>query len=205
MEPQSAMLGNLSSSGPLAVINGPAGDAAPHPKWEWAAARVRQRRELCDERAQTHDAIAVFWQRSAAPLAWGTAVLAALSALFVVAGFSIPAVIFSILTAIAGATAAAFQPSETAKSHRAAATAYERRARKLGDVEALDLGEGIQHIPAEKIEPVRTEIAKLEEELSSIELSHPPVSSSKHHVGGGNSVALNHQPGSNFKQHAAFH
>ncbi|MFL6547463.1 MAG: hypothetical protein ACJ8OJ_02150 [Povalibacter sp.] len=204
MEPQSAMLGNLSSSGPLAVISAPASDGAPHPKWEWAATRVRQRRELCDERARTHDAIAVFWQRSAAPLAWSIAVLAALSALSAVASVAIPAIIFSILTAIAAATAAAFQPSETAKSHRAAANAYERLARKLGDVEALDLGECIQHIPQEKIEPVRTEIAKLEEELNSIELSHPPVSSSKHHAGN-NSHALSHPPAPTFKQHAAFH
>jgi hypothetical protein len=203
MEP-SAILGNLSpSGGPLTMISGSAGDGAPHPKWDWAATRVRQRRELCDQRAQTHDAVAVFWQKSAAPLAWCTAVLAALSALSVVAGVSVAAMIFSILAAIAAATVAAFQPSETAKSHRAAATAYERLARKLGDVEALDLGECIQHIPPEKIEPVRTEIAKLEEELNSIELSHPPVSSSKHHAVA-NSGALSHPPASNFK-HTAFH
>ena len=98
MESQSAGLGNLSSSGgPLTAINGAAGDGAPHPKWEWAATRVRQRRELCDQRAQTHDAIAVFWQKWAAPLAWGTAVLAALSALSVVASVGVPAMIFSIL------------------------------------------------------------------------------------------------------------
>ena len=203
MEPQSAMLGNHSSSGPLAVISASTGDGAPHPKWEWATTRVRQRRELCDERARTHDAIAVFWQRSAAPLAWCTAVLAALSASSVVAGLAIPAMIFSVLAAITAATAAAFHPSESAKSHRAAATAYERLARKLGDVESLDLGECMQQIPPEKIEPVRTEIAKLEEELNSIELSHPPVSSSKHHSVVA-SVGQSHLP-ANFKQHAAFH
>jgi hypothetical protein len=203
MGPQSAIVGNLSSSAsPLTGISASVDDGAPHPKWEWAATRVRQRRELCDQRAETHDAIAVFWQKSAAPLAWCTAVLAALSALSVVASLSVPAMIFSILTAIAAATVAAFQPSETAKFHRAAATAYERLARKLDDVEALDLGECIQHIPPEKVEPVRTEIAKLEEELNSIELSHPPVSSSKHHAGP-KSIALGHPPGhppaSNFK------
>jgi hypothetical protein len=199
MGPQSATLGNLSSSAaPSPGISGSAGDGAPHPKWEWAATRVRQRRELCDQRARTHDAIAVFWQKSAAPLAWCTAVLAALSALSVVAGVSVPAMIFSVLTAIAAATVAAFQPSETAKFHRSAATAYERLARKLDDVEALDLGECIQHIPPEKIEPVRTEIAKLEDELNSIELSHPPVSSAKHQAGV-NSVVLSHPPASNFK------
>jgi hypothetical protein len=205
MESQSASLGNLSSSGgSLAAINGSAGDGAPHPKWEWAASRVRQRRELCDQRAQVHDAIAVFWQRCAAPLAWGTAVLAALSAVAVVASLGVPAMIFSILTAIAAATVAAFQPSEAAKSHRAAATAYERLARKLGDVEALDLGDCIQQIPPEKIDPVRAEIAKLEEELNSIELSHSPVSSYKLHKEP-NSLERGHPPGSNFKHHAAFH
>jgi hypothetical protein len=203
MDPQSAMLGNHSSSGPLTVISASTGDGAPHPKWEWATTRVRQRRELCDERARTHDAIAVFWQRSAAPLAWCTAVLAALSASSVVAGLAIPAMIFSVLAAITAATAAAFHPSESAKSHRAAATAYERLARKLGDVESLDLGECMQQIPPEKIEPVRTEIAKLEEELNSIELSHPPVSSSKHQSVVA-SVGQSHLP-ANFKQHAAFH
>jgi hypothetical protein len=204
MEPQSSILGNLSPSAPLTVISGSPADGAPHPKWEWAATRVRQRRELCDERARTHDATAVFWQRAAAPLAWCTAVLAALSALSIVATVGVAAVLFSILTAIAAATVAAFQPSETAKSHRAAATAYERLARKLGDVEALDLGECVQHIPPEKIEPVRIEIAKLEEELNAIELSHPPVSSFKHSVAL-SSVAISHPPTSNYKHHAAFH
>jgi hypothetical protein len=205
MESQSASLANLSSSGgSLAALSGAAGDGVPHPKWEWAAIRVRQRRELCDQRAQTHDAIAVFWQRWAAPLAWGTAVLAALSAVSVVASITVAAMAFSILTAVAAATVAAFQPSEAAKSHRAAATAYERLARKLGDVEALDLGECVQHIPPEKIDPVRTEIAKLEEELNSIELSHPPVSSDKFHKEL-NSLERGHPPASNFKHHAAFH
>jgi hypothetical protein len=176
MESQSAGLGNLSSPGsPLA--NGAADAAVPHPKWEWAANRVRQRRELCDRRAQAHDQKAVFWQKWAAPLAWATAVLAALSALLVVANVGLPAMAVSILTAIAAATVAAFQPSEAAKSHHAAATAYERLARKLDDVEALDLGDCSLFIPQEKIVPIRTEIAKLEEEFNSIELSHPPVSS----------------------------
>lgn len=170
MESHSAVLAT-ASGGQFTAINGSAGDGAPHPKWEWAATRVRQRRDLCDQRARTHDAIAVFWQKSAAPLAWCTAVLAAVSALCVVAGVSVPAMVFSILTAIAAATVAAFRPSETAKFHRAAATAYERLARKLDDVEALDLGECIQYMPPEKIEPVRLEIAKLEDELNSIELS----------------------------------
>ena len=109
--------------------------------------------------------------------------LAALSALSVVANVIVAAMVLSILTAIAAATVAAFQPSEAAKSHRAAATAYERLARKLDDVEALDLGDCKQQIPPEKIDPVRSEIAKLEEELNSIELSHPPVSSFKNQQG----------------------
>jgi hypothetical protein len=45
----------------------------------------------------------------------------------------------------------------------------------------LDLGDCKEQIPFAKVDPVRTEIAKLEEELNSIELSHPPVSSFKHH------------------------
>jgi hypothetical protein len=205
MESPGAVLGNLSSSGgPPTAISG-AGDGAPHPKWEWAASRVRQRRDLCDQRARAHDAKAVFWQKWAAPLAWGTAVLAALSALSVVANVSLVAMILSILAAIAASTVAAFQPSDIAKSHRAAATAYERLARKLDDVEALDLGDCKQQIPVEKIDPVRTEIAKLEEELNSIELSHPPVSSFRHQKEL-NSMELSHSPASNFKQHrAAFH
>ena len=97
MESQSAVLGNLSSSGgPPTAVSGAAGDGAPHPKWEWAASRVRQRRDLCDQRARAHDATAVFWQKWAAPLAWGTAVLAALSALSVVANISLAAMILSI-------------------------------------------------------------------------------------------------------------
>ena len=167
MESQSAVLGNLSSPGgaPTAV-SGANGDGAPHPKWEWAASRVRQRRDLCDQRARAHDATAVFWQKWAAPLAWGTALLAALSALSVVANITLAAMILSIVAAIAASAVAAFQPSDIAKSHRAAATAYERLARKLDDVEALDLGDCKQQIPVEKIDPLRTEIAKLEEELT---------------------------------------
>jgi hypothetical protein len=205
MESQSAMVGNiLPPGGSLAAINSSVSDGAPHPKWEWATSRVRQRRELCDQRAQAHDAIAVFWQRWSAPLAWGTAVLAALSAVSVVASVNIPAMVFSILAAVAAATVAAFQPSEAAKLHRAAATAYERLARKLGDVEALDLGECVHQIPPEKIDPVRTEIAKLEEELNAIELSHPPVSNAKHHTEP-SSVAMGHLPAANYRNHGNFH
>ena len=80
------------------AISGAAGDGAPHPKWEWAASRVRQRRDLCE------------------------------------------------------------------------------------------------------IDPVRTEIAKLEEELNSIELSHPPVSSFKQHRGL-NPMELSHSQAPNFKRH----
>jgi hypothetical protein len=206
MESPSAGLVNPSSSGGTpTAISGAAGDGAPHPKWEWAASRVRQRRDLCDQRARAHDATAVFWQRWAAPLAWGTAILAALSALSVVANVSLVAMVLSILAAIAASTVAAFQPSDIAKSHRAAAMAYERLARKLDDVEALDLGDCKEQIPVEKSDPVRTEIAKLEEELNSIELSHPPVSSFKQHKEL-DSTELSHLPASNFKRyHATFH
>ena len=206
MESQSAVLGNPSSSdGIPSAISGAAGDGAPHPKWEWAASRVRQRRDLCDQRARAHDAQAVFWQKWAAPLAWGTAILAALSALSVVANVSLLAMVLSILAAIVASTVAAFQPSEIAKLHRAAATAYERLARKLDDVEALDLGDCKEQIPFAKIDPVRTEIAKLEEELNAIELSHPPVSSFRHHQEL-KSVELSHSPASPFKhRQATFH
>jgi hypothetical protein len=169
-----------------------------------AASRVRQRRDLCDQRARAHDAKAVFWQKWAAPLAWGTAVLAALSALAVVANVSLAAMVLSILAAIAASTVAGFQPSDIAKSHRAAATAYERLARKLDDVEALDLGDCKEQIPVGKIDPVRTEIAKLEEELNSIELSHPPVSSFKDHQES-TSMEPSYPPASNFKRVATFH
>jgi hypothetical protein len=208
MESQSAGLGNLSSSGaPPTGANGSADDGVPHPKWEWAASRVRQRRDLCDQRGRAHDEKAVFWQRWAAPLAWITAVLAALSALLVVANVGLPAMALSILTAIAAATVAAFQPSEAAKSHHAAATAYERLARKLDDVEALDLGDCKLQIPQEKIVPIRTEIAKLEEELHSIEQSHPPVSSFIQSKDPPNSLELSGRaPISNIKHHhTAFH
>jgi hypothetical protein len=186
MESQSVSLVNLSSSvnlpssgGPVATTHGSAEEGVPHPKWEWAVDRVRQRRDLCDQRARAHDDIAVFWLRWSAPLAWATAVLAALSALAVVASAGMPAIVLSVLAAIAAATVAAFQPSDAAKLHRAAAMAYERLARKLDDVEALHLGDSKQQIPPEKIDPLRTEITTLEEELNSIELSHPPVSAFK--------------------------
>jgi hypothetical protein len=205
MESQSADLGSLSSSGGPLTASGSTDEGAPHPKWEWAASRVRQRRDLCDQRARAHDEKAVFWQKWAAPLAWVTAVLAAVSALLVVANVGLPAMALSVLTAIAAATVAAFQPSEAAKSHHAAATAYERLARKLDDVEALHLGDCKLHIPPEKIDPIRTEIAKLEEELNSIELSHPPVSSFKQSKEP-NSLELVRGPASNFKhRHTAFH
>lgn len=177
MESQSAASGTPSASSiPLVGINLPADDGAPHPKWEWAATRIHQRRELCDKRASAHDTRAVFWQKWAAPLTWLTAVFAALAGVSVVASMNFLATFFSILTALFAATVAAFQPSEAAKAHRAAATAYERLARKLDDVEALDLGDRRQPIPAEKIDPVRAELAKLEDELNAIELSHPPIS-----------------------------
>jgi hypothetical protein len=205
MESPSAGLGNPSTAGgPPTAISGSGGDGAPHPKWEWAAIRVRQRRDLCDQRARAHDARAVFWQKWAAPLAWSTAVLAALTALAVVADVDLVAMVLSILAAIAASTVAAFQPSDIAKSHRAAATAYERLARKLDDVEALDLGDCKEQIPVDKIDPVRTEIARLEEELNSIELSHPPVSSFKDHTEL-NSMEPSYPPASNFKRVATFH
>ena len=177
MESQHAVSGNPSaSSSPLIGIALPMDDGAPHPKWEWATGRIHQRRELCDQRALAHDARAVFWQKWAAPLTWLTAVLAALTGLTVVASMTLLATLLSILTALVAATVAAFQPSDAAKAHRAAATAYERLARKLDDVEALDLGDKKQQIPVDKIDPVRTELAKLEDELNAIELSHPPIS-----------------------------
>jgi hypothetical protein len=119
--------------------------------------------------------------------------------LSVVANIMSIATVLSILTAVVAATVAAFQPLEAAKSHRAAATAYERLARKLDDVEALDLGDKKQQIPPEKIDPVRAEIAELEEELNAIELSHPPVSTFKHHPAPLSD--LGHLPPSNFKHH----
>jgi SMODS and SLOG-associating 2TM effector domain len=195
MDSHSAVSANHPSTGSaLTGASTPAGDGSPHPKWEWAASRIRQRRDLCDQRAQAHDARAVFWQQWAAPLAWIAAVFAALSALSVVANITLAATALSILTAIITATIAAFQPSEAAKSHRAAATAYERLARKFDDVEALDLGDSKQQIPADKIDPVRTEITKLEEELNSIELSHPPVSSYQRHAYPYMSAADEHYP-----------
>ncbi len=201
MEPQSAGLDN----GRLTTATDFVEEGTPHPKWEWAASRVRQRRDLCDQRARAHDQKAVFWQKCSAPLAWVTAVLAALSALLVVANVSLAAMALTILTAIAAATVAAFQPAEAAKSHRAAATAYERLARKLDDAEALDLGDSKLHIPPEKIGPIRTEIARLEEELGAIELSHPPVSSYKQRKDAG-SLDLTHPSTSNLKYpHSAFH
>jgi hypothetical protein len=51
---------------------------------------------------------------------------------------------------------------------------------------------------------VRTEIARLEEELNSIELSHPPVSSFKDHKEL-NSMEPSYPPASNFKRVATFH
>lgn len=206
MESQGTGLVNLASAGaPPSAASSAADEGAPHPKWEWAANRVRQRRDLCDQRARAHDEKAVFWQKWAAPLAWATAVLGALSALLVVANVGVMAMALSILTAIAAATVAAFQPSEAAKSHHAAATAYERLARKLDDVEALHLGDCKLHIPPEKIDPIRTEIARLEEELNSIELSHPPVSSFKQSKEP-YSRELGRTPASDFKSHhGAFH
>jgi hypothetical protein len=182
MDPHIAVSGTLSPVSAIAGMNNMTGDASPHPKWEWPASRIRQRRDLCDQRAQAHDTKAVFWQQLAAPLAWATAVLAALTGLSVVANLGLAAKILAILTAIIAATIAAFQPAEAAKSHRAAATAYERLARKLDDVDALLLGDWKQQIPSEQIEPIRTEITKLEDELNSIELSHPPISSFKRHA-----------------------
>jgi hypothetical protein len=182
MDPHIVVSGNLSPVSALAGASTATADASPHPKWEWPAGRIRQRRDLCDQRAQAHDAKAVFWQRLAGPLAWATAVLAALTALAVVANLSVVAKVLSVLTAILAATIAAFQPSEAAKAHRAAATAYERLVRKLDDVDALLLGDWKQQIPTEQIEPIRTEITKLEDELNSIELSHPPISSFKRHA-----------------------
>jgi len=206
MESQSAAPGNLAASGnPVVGISALAGDGAPHPKWEWAASRIHQRRELCNQRALAHDARAVFWQRWAAPLTWLTAVLAALTGLAVVAGMIFAATMLSIVTAIVAATVAAFQPSEAAKSHRAAATAYERLARKLDDVEALELGESKQLIPPDKIDPIRTEVSKLEEELNAIELSHPPVSSYKHQPEPVKPRELGHSPITNFKHHISNH
>jgi hypothetical protein len=203
MEPQIATSGSPTSSGNAVIgFNGPTGDGAPHPKWEWATTRIRQRRELCDQRALAHDARAVFWQRWAAPLTWLTAVLAAMTSLSVVANLSFAATALSIVTAVVAATVAAFQPSESAKSHRAAATAYERLARKLDDAEALDFGEGKQQIPADKIEAIRTEIARLEEELNAIELSHPPVSGFNHHAEV-KPMELGHSPITNFRHHIA--
>jgi hypothetical protein len=203
MESQSVASGNLASSGSTAI--GPSGfgsDGAPHPKWDWATTRIHQRRELCDQRALAHDTRAVFWQRWAAPLTWLTAVLAALTSLAVVAGMNYTATALSILTAVVAATVAAFQPAEAAKSHRAAATAYERLARKLDDVEALDLGEGKQQIPPDKIDSIRREVSKLEEELNAIELSHPPVATFNHHADV-KPMDLGHSPITNFKHHIA--
>lgn len=203
MESQTAAPSNLAPSvNQLAGVSTLAGDGAPHPKWEWATTRIRQRRELCDQRALAHDARAVFWQRWTAPLAWLTAVLAALTGLSVAAGMSFAATALSIVTALLAATVAAFQPGEAAKSHRAAATAYERLARKLDDVEALDLGEGKQHIPPDKVDSIRAEISKLEEELNAIELSHPPVSTFKQHAET-RPMELGHTPIANFKHHIA--
>jgi hypothetical protein len=204
MEPQSAASGNHSSANTPIALGGFGGDGAPHPKWDWATARIHQRRELCDQRALAHDTRAVFWQRWAAPLTWLTAVLAALTSLAIVAGINLTAVALSILTAVIAATVAAFQPAEAAKSHRAAATAYERLARKLDDVEALDLGEGKQQIPPEKIDSIRREISSLEEELNAIELSHPPVSSFNHHANA-KPVELGYSPITTFKHRIAPH
>jgi hypothetical protein len=141
-------------------------------RWDWAWSRIIERRDLAQRRARIHGRRALWWQRAATPLAFVTAILAALSGLSIVSDSHRLAVGFGIATAVVAAINLALQPGETAKSHRAAAIGYERLARDIDDFWTFEGGEGVL-APADA-ERVRKRLKAFDAQLEGIEQSHPP-------------------------------
>jgi hypothetical protein len=145
--------------------------------WGDVSQRLFTRRQLCEQRQTLHDQRAERWTRIATPLAWLTAVLAAVSGLSIVADYSVAAVILSIATAFVAATNAALNPADAARSNKAAATAYGKLGREIDDYAYFEIRTLENLIPEDRLETVRESLTKMEDELSAIEESHPPPAS----------------------------
>ncbi len=149
--------------------------AWPGITWKALSERAGQRATVSLLRAQEHELAAQRWRRMADPLAWLTAVLAAISGLAVVASNESLATAFAIATAIAAATNAALSPAETARKHRGAALAYERICRKLEDFQLFDLKEADTPVPDEDLTRLREVFRKFDEEANAIAEASPPI------------------------------
>ena len=152
---------------------------AVHPGVTWGAVKERaeERITLCVQRVAQHDTSAYRWRRVAEPLAWLTALLAALSGISVVADNLEVATVLAILTAFAAATNAALSPGETARKHRGSALAYDKVRLKVEDFAFFDLGShgADEPIPDEDLEGVRDTLRGFDEEINATAVASAPL------------------------------
>jgi len=139
--------------------------------WASLADRVYKRVKICERGALEHHKKTKAWQRWATPLAWLTAVLAAISGVTVVAEQEMASTIFSLLTAALAGTNAALNPTETARKHKVAANSYGRLGRKLEDFAYFEAEADNELVPPAKREELRERLRELEDELAGIEES----------------------------------
>ena len=152
---------------------------AVHPGVTWGAVttRAQERIALCVQRVAQHDTNAYRWRRVAEPLAWLTALLAALSGISVVADTLEVATVLAIVTAFAAATNAALSPGETTRKHRGSALAYDKLRLKVEDYAFFDLGshDAGEPIPDEDLEGVRDTLRGFDEEINSTAVASAPL------------------------------
>lgn len=144
-------------------------------RWEDVARLVDTRTVLCQERLLAHDRMASRWRTVATPLAWLTAVSAALSGLTVIADIAVLAVILSIATAVLAASNAALNPSETARDHRTAALGYQRLRLKLDDIVSFEIKDWATFPTAEEVKQMRARLKEVDDAIESIAEASPPI------------------------------
>jgi hypothetical protein len=133
------------------------------------ANRVLERANLCRSRAARHSVSASAWYRWATPLAWLTAVLAAVSGVTVVADYNVAAVILSLATAVVAGTNAALKPAETAQKHRDAENDYERMALDLDDFAYFETEANDKLVPLDRRKELREQIRAFDDGIRAIE------------------------------------
>jgi hypothetical protein len=169
-------VGSVAVGSNLSSINF---EPAVHPGVTWGALseRAAERIQLCVKRRGDHDTSAHRWRRAADPLAWLTAVLAALSGITVVSDNLAVAPWLAVATALVAATNAALGPAETARKHRASALVYDKIRLKVEDFDFFELQSqnGSESVPEERRAEIRDALRAFDEEINTTAEASPPL------------------------------
>ena len=127
--------------------------------------------------AGRHAGAALGWRSAAAPLAWLTAVFAAVSGLSLVASNDLLTQGLAIATAFIAATNAAVNPTDQARRHFAAQVAYRHVGIRLEDLRFFEVGDSHDAIPEGPLRSLRERIERFDEDIQALEESSPPLGS----------------------------